>query len=623
MDKKNNQKLFALVGIILLVIIAIIVVLSFVKRNKNISSDVILNENVHIISKETEEQPIKLSENTLVFENKITYKKGDVIVSGISDIAPSGYIRKVIDVYKEGEQYNVVTENGVLTDIFEKVHIEKTFVFTANELQEIDNENIEQAYRRNDTFVGTKFINSEFLAIMAKNMLLGNEEETEYLFSYEFDEVLDGGMSAEGLVGFNIWLEVKLDIENDEVIFGLIAHDEYGGSITIGWNAEGEKSYTKELLSKNLPDFEFFIGTVPVVITNELQATLDLEATLEGTLGTTYEINSENKAGFLYESKSGQIQEISEHKYLSEGLQFETKAEAVGEVSSGVNMHLVTKLYDCTGADISLGIVGEVEGNVGVNYGNNSDEFEYIGALEMSIKPKIQGSVMVTVPVIDKKLAEKTLFEEELKPFWEKHWEFLKDSSNDEDESLAGLNNTYTTKDNSLPIFSFNYPNDWIIKKEVIDIENEYERVIMSNDRGVEVIYHSLAIGFGSKYYGGGYVLDIAHVTKVADSSFVPRSFNGKDYSSLGKFVVAKIKVFAYDDGLTEEGKIEFDGPTYYTVIPESYLGDDLFSMVYPACAWEYIKPIYVVAEAPAGEFTAEEEEEVIAILSSFREVVD
>jgi hypothetical protein len=35
--------------------------------------------------------------------------------------------------------------------------------------------------------------------------------------------------------------------------------------------------------------------------------------------------------------------------------------------------------------------------------------------------------------------------------------------------------------------------------------------------------------------------------------------------------------------------------------------------------AFEYVKPMLVIAEAPGGTFTDEEEAEVIAILSSFR----
>lgn len=626
---KNNGKVFALVGIIILVLLAIIVALFFFKSDKNVSSDVILKENVHIIIKETEEQPIKVSENKLVFDDKVPYKEGDVIVSGITDTAPSGYIRKVIDVYKEGEQYTLVTENGVLTDVFEKAHIEKTFVFTADGLQEIGNENMEQAHRWNGAYVGTKFINGTFPHIMAKNILLSKEEETDYFFSYEFDEALDGGMSAEGLVGFNIWLEVKLDIENEEMVFGLIVHDEYGGEITIGWNAEGEKEYTKELLSKNIPNFEFLVGTVPIVLTNELRATLDLTASLEGTLGTTYEISSNNKAGFLYESKRGEVQEISEHNYLSEGLQFETKAEAEGDVSGGVNMHLVTKLYDCTGADISLGIVGEVEGKVGVNYGNTSDGFEYVGALEMSIKPKVQGKVIVTVPVIDKKLAEKTLFEEELKPFWEKHWEFFENT----DEEIE----TETSEENKEPIpppyvpsadvtthtvglFSFECSDEW-----AIDMYTEYSNFgfEISNANGSKILYidWESEIGWG----GHGTLLERYEISKVADSKVIPHPNNKTDYSPGEKFIVAKIKNVASCQPEIDEDFVAVDGATYYAVVPESYVGT-MISKYKPVFYYDISFTgrnenvcCTVVATAEDGTFTAEEEKEIIEILSSFR----
>ena len=37
----------------------------------------------------------------------------------------------------------------------------------------------------------------------------------------------------------------------------------------------------------------------------------------------------------------------------------------------------------------------------------------------------------------------------------------------------------------------------------------------------------------------------------------------------MGKFCVAKIKVIAIEDGLSDEGEQEFDGPTYYAVVPE------------------------------------------------------
>jgi hypothetical protein len=90
------------------------------------------------------------------------------------------------------------------------------------------------------------------------------------------------------------------------------------------------------------------------------------------------------------------------------------------------------------------------------------------------------------------------------------------------------------------------------------------------------------------------------------------------------KFCVAKIKVIAIEDGLSDEGEQEFDGPTYYAVVPESYLGKTTFKGgggVYEECSWNYYGGTYaVVAEAESGKFTESEENDVIKFLSTFRQ---
>lgn len=188
----------------------------------------------------------------------------------------------------------------------------------------------------------------------------------------------------------------------------------------------------------------------------------------------------------------------------------------------------------------------------------------------------------------------------------------------DSTESNKGLN-TYTTKDTSMPEFVIDYTSNWSIKSE--EVQSNYEWDVLQNERGVEINYYSSDYGFGSQYYGGANVLNYVHITKVADSSFVPQDYNGKSYSSLGKYVVAKLNIYAYEDGMSDEGEIAFDGPSYYAVVPESYLGDNQFRGMgyWPLCASEYVKPMVILAESPDGSFSMNEEEEVIKILSSFR----
>lgn len=115
--------------------------------------------------------------------------------------------------------------------------------------------------------------------------------------------------------------------------------------------------------------------------------------------------------------------------------------------------------------------------------------------------------------------------------------------------------------------------------------------------------------------------MNSVHITKVCDANFSPADYNGKSYSSLGKFVVAKLKVYSYEDGMTEDGEIEFDGPAYYAIIPESYLGDNVFCGMgyWDLCSFDYVKPMVVLADSPDGKYSEEEEKQVIQILASFR----
>ncbi|MEE1306074.1 MAG: hypothetical protein U0K68_13165 [Agathobacter sp.] len=115
--------------------------------------------------------------------------------------------------------------------------------------------------------------------------------------------------------------------------------------------------------------------------------------------------------------------------------------------------------------------------------------------------------------------------------------------------------------------------------------------------------------------------MNSVHITKVCDANFSPADYNGKSYSSLGKFVVAKLKVYSYDDGMTEDGEIEYNGPTYYAIIPESYLGDNVFCGMgyWDLCSFDYVKPMVVLADSPDGKYSEEEEKQVIQILASFR----
>ena len=172
-------------------------------------------------------------------------------------------------------------------------------------------------------------------------------------------------------------------------------------------------------------------------------------------------------------------------------------------------------------------------------------------------------------------------------------------------------NITYLTKESSIPTMMFEYPDSWQIDSE--EHESDYESVILKSERGVEINYYSSEMEF-SQYYGGYHEVQYAHMTKAADASF-QHPYQKESY------VVAKIKVYAYDDGMTEDGAVEYDGPTYYAVVPERYLGDHDFcgTGYMGVCAFDCGRSIVMLATAPDGVFNEKEEEEAIQILASFK----
>lgn len=191
------------------------------------------------------------------------------------------------------------------------------------------------------------------------------------------------------------------------------------------------------------------------------------------------------------------------------------------------------------------------------------------------------------------------------------------------------LNHTYKTRLREVdmvdcPTFAFDYSDHWSITKEETHKDVWVEKDVLENDRGVMITYTD----YGSKYGLGseGRFMYQTKFSKVADSSFVPSYIgtDGEKLSDIGPCMVAKVKMVGelYMD--TDMDYTKIDGAAYYAVVPESYAGmHDVVGMagLYTACSFEYPSLYSLIVESPNGKFTEEEENEIIEILSSFREV--
>lgn len=648
MSKRN--RLILIFGVLIVICVLLLAAFWGRKDRGDTSAEVVVKDNVKVITAETDVdyQPISVSESTMTFSHDPEYDEGDVIVAGIMTAAPDGFIRKVVGVHKQDGVYTYETEYAVLTDVFEKAHIAKYFRLTKDGIREMDDpdqtvsQSDEGAQSSGVVPLSCQLADYQDTAVELLSAMPLSDDDREPLFSKEFEGIeLSKGINASGEIGFDVWVEVFIDIEFGDIDFGVVVHTKSTGELFLGCQREvfdkdnDEGEYTIDLCKMDLPNFQFYVGFIPIIITNEFKATIETSVQLEGTLGTTVSVASERISGFGYTSATGEIREINEKTYLGDGIEWQTEASAAGKAEAGIYAHLITKLYGCTGADLSIGIMGGVDGEVGV-YADDIDGSELYGELEYKAGPKAEGSIVVSIPIIDKKLANSPIFTVTLPMFIEGKWEnhpsapatdppAEEDTEDDDINTSHSFNNTVITKRQSVymvtcPEFALDYPDNWKIVKE--ELEGDYEWIVLENDRGVQINYYQSNNGFGSPYYGGADTLVYANITKAADSAFTPGYVQAVDYSSLGKFAVVKLKEYATEDGYSDVGKVEIDGSTIYAVVPESYIGETVYMGMgyWPVLSWEYPSPIAMLVTAPDGRFTLQEEQEVIQILSTFRE---
>ena len=110
-------------------------------------------------------------------------------------------------------------------------------------------------------------------------------------------------------------------------------------------------------------------------------------------------------------------------------------------------------------------------------------------------------------------------------------------------------------------------------------------------------------------------------VSKAGDSQFISGYVQAADHSDLGTFMVAKLKSTGQLDMQTDSDFQDVDGAVAYAVVPESWTGirDDVRGAYAGEFAFWYSSYISFIAESPTGQFTGDEEREIIEILSSFR----
>lgn len=590
------------------------------------SDGAVVRENVSIITEDTATQPSKVNDNELIFGSDPHYPNGEIIVSGIINAAPYGFIRRVIETSKDGENYIVKTEPALLTDVFQELHLSKSFALTDGIGQELDANRLNDSAIEPITIVPLNYVPNENDISLYD---CASDDKVKLVIRHEFKEEMYEGVTLDGKIELGTWVELNIDITpvsllKSNIDLSIVGHSSFDSDLNVLFLEKELKNLLGKPLEKTIFEKEFPIsimaGPVPIVIVNEISAGIEADAKISGSIGLNYNLSAETANGFAYSSKTGRLEEIREKNFESDGLQFDTKVKANGEASVAAVTHLLTTLYDSTGLELSVGVEGSADGEVALSLIPDTNGSQLTGSLDLAIGPKIEGELKVEIPIIDNELAHRTLFELQLPPWWEKHWEIAElaskvDTKVDAKVESINLNHTYQTKygkqyNKRHLTFSFDYSDNWRIAEERIQVESEYVELVNARGASIKFAYYDME----EKWGGSRFASYLGNISKVTESNFIP--------SNTEKFMVAEIKK---ED---ENGYATY----YYAVLPD----DDTEYIVINApsdmsLSFKYYGLVAFAADEPPykgdssdlydGAFTDFEKQEIIAILSSFREV--
>lgn len=195
-------------------------------------------------------------------------------------------------------------------------------------------------------------------------------------------------------------------------------------------------------------------------------------------------------------------------------------------------------------------------------------------------------------------------------------------------EEYHDSNGNGTTAENVCPAFAFDYPENWVVEYESVSggggMPGEFVR--LSNSRGVEISY-AMVGGFLTEFdqyqFSKEYQEDCEVIlSKAADSQLLPTKVSTVDLSYLEPFAVEKIEAVSGEGYIGQNAFSDVDrqleaGEVCYALMSENDSQGKPTNIV--DLGFWYGTTLSFIAKSPDGQFTEEEEKEVIGILSSFR----
>ncbi len=368
-----KKKAIVVVAIVVAAAIAIglVSMLAINNQGNELSTeDVVLKNNVSVITSETTEvvEPYKIDENHLYFKTKPDLKKNEILVSGITEVAPEGFMRKIISIKKSNGEYVAETAQASFTDVFKEVNFEDSINLsestTAPTIETQSNTSTPVI-----THLKTQFKNP-YSNVWNK---LDNRR-----FEYDdFTVLINGTVDLTALP--------KIKVTNGNIIFDLLWKNTIDVSIDFYNYKDINKTITRDIATFYFYPQEFYIGNVPVVMTNKIDTGFKLEGKVKGNLSADIEMNDEIIQGFSYNSDEESYSQMDETNEIDNNVELTIGNAVASDFEIGLEIKSETKLYDGMSVENFSYFKTDLDGDVKVEVLPDEPKGTWNGSIETEV----------------------------------------------------------------------------------------------------------------------------------------------------------------------------------------------------------------------------------------------
>ncbi|KAA8823208.1 hypothetical protein EMO92_10340 [Bifidobacterium reuteri] len=431
------------------------------------ADDTVISPDAVVVDPNDPANPVTgLTSDTVTFANEPSFGINKVIVSGVGNAAPQGFIRRVVAIDHTDAGWVVTTKPATLTEVFEQANIDQ-------QPKAVDSETTVQAPETtsngNAEFVGdsskvitisrgsdnsqsdsqsvqpqlrsvlpqTDSIQSDhpqtregddnFVAKIECEVILSTDSDTE---EYDADEKTnkvcseDGDDASKGVsLAFEaalskLGVDFKLDIEThwdwflpkpELKYFKVAATGNVDSSVAVKAFGKVDAELDPPIEIGKLVNTvkTIMVGPVPVIIKIDVPINIVADASIEASLKLSWNWNKYFEVGKEYKNNDWHdVKVFKDSKKPEENAPCQVASMVDGEFKfepqAGLQLAPLVSIYDIVGPEITLDVTA------GVITGKVSWNAAQGGKIEGTIGIKFtgEGKLEATVPVIDYKLAD-------------------------------------------------------------------------------------------------------------------------------------------------------------------------------------------------------------------------